>query len=233
MDNYQNTLCLTQDQIQELANQYSPVSANEYQLRWEAISDSWDALTLIMDIQAHRISSSGFEISLTPTVSDTPPAVSSTQAWQPPSDGIPELQEHWARLENVQHSIADLTNVTESLSIEHCRILASIERMLEWIIDLEFKTSSGEMIIKDSAELFKLKAKYQALTEDVDKKNAEFRKLYNDCNDFLNQVDYHKDSKELEEKVSKLSNLWMKVTNDVAEKHNILQDASHKYGEFR
>lgn len=69
-----------------------------------------------------QISSSGFEISLTPTVSDTPPAVSSTQAWQPPSDGIPELQEHWARLENVQHSIADLTNVTESLSIEHCRV---------------------------------------------------------------------------------------------------------------
>lgn len=56
--------------------------------------------------------------------------------------------------------------------------LSNIKEVNEWIINLEFKCHNGEMIINDSAELFKLKAKYQGLRDDLEKKNADYKILY-------------------------------------------------------
>lgn len=49
----------------------------------------------------------------------------------------------------------------------------------------------------------------------------------------INELETHPCSEHLKLDLNELSNLWMEVTNEIFEKHNILQDASHKYGEFR
>lgn len=51
--------------------------------------------------------------------------------------------------------------------------------MKDFIATVRGKCFVGEMVINDSAELFKLKAKYQGLKDEVDRKSCEYRMLYN------------------------------------------------------
>lgn len=54
MDIKYNKLNDLHDNIEELSELDSS-GARAFLARWEAVSDSWDALTLIMDVQAHRV----------------------------------------------------------------------------------------------------------------------------------------------------------------------------------
>nr|XP_014279625.1 utrophin-like [Halyomorpha halys] len=333
MDIKYNKLMSLHDNIQELSA-IDPDGAKDYLSRWETVSDSWDALTMIMDVQAHRISSSGFEISLTPGVSDKPPLVESTHAWQTPVEQTHEIQELGAQLRRVEHDLTAISNSlnTDTLNLDECNemlrslrekeketrrlcetsteiankrpceethslreksfqfsslisdmieneknrmqvdtvepktngiamevsasesieqemntvpelspnekealnsILTSVEEMKEWVLSIQGKCNVGEIFINNSVELFKLKAKYQGLKDEVDRKSCEYRLLYNKGNDLINELETHPCAEHLKSDLKELSDLWMEVTNEIFEKHNILQDASHKYGEFR
>ncbi|CAH1402925.1 unnamed protein product [Nezara viridula] len=292
MDIKYNKLMSLHDSIQELSV-IDPEGAKDYLSRWETISDSWDALTMIMDVQAHRISSSGFEISLTPGVSDKPPLVESTHAWQTPVEQTHEIQEIGAQLRRVEHDLTAISNSlnTDTLNLDECNemlrslrekeketrrlcetsteiankrpceethslreksfqfsslisdmiekleneerklssslndknkmqvdpveskmngiamevsasepteqemkmipelspnekealnnVLTSVEEMKECVMSIKDKCHVGEIVVNNSVELFKLKAKYQGLKDEVDRKSCEYRLLYN------------------------------------------------------
>ncbi|XP_073972479.1 dystrophin, isoforms A/C/F/G/H-like isoform X9 [Rhodnius prolixus] len=349
MNCHQETLSSINNSI-ALLTQVKYNGVNCYGVRCEAVSDRWDALNLIMDIQAHRITSSGFEASLTPSVSDKPPAVTSTHAWQLPVESIPDLQDLKAQIDSTEHTLTNykkrcsndenytleeiremllslrekeketqklcessteiankrpceetnslreksyqfsnlISDMIEKLENEEKQLcsaltsqfnknqndssnepvyangleqhtpdefveeiveskqlltdeeqdklnktLSNIKEVNEWIINLEFKCHNGEMIINDSAELFKLKAKYQGLRDDLEKKNADYKILYDNASVLLNELSKYPEAVALEEQLSKLRMQWADVTNKIIVRHQILQNASHKYGEFR
>lgn len=53
-------------------------------------------------------------------------------------------------------------------------------------MSIKGKCNVGEIVVNNSVELFKLKAKYQGLKDEVDRKSCEYRLLYNKGNHYYN-----------------------------------------------
>ncbi|XP_024083561.1 dystrophin-like isoform X3 [Cimex lectularius] len=137
--------------------------------------------------------------------------------------------------ETVDESVEDAVERTLSKEEEDqiSKVLSQIKEVKEWLIDVNLKCHHGQLEVKDSSELFKLKEKYQHLKDDIDKRSHEFRHLYNNGTELVNELVNHSKAHPLYEELETLSQLWMSITTVVVQHHNLLQDASYKYGEFR
>ncbi|XP_075226861.1 dystrophin isoform X2 [Lycorma delicatula] len=83
MDAQHKRLVHLHDAVHDLGQKMVPKSGGGRDLeKIETLQDRWDALSLIMDMQAERIKNSGFEISLTPCIGDSSNNVTGVPAWE-------------------------------------------------------------------------------------------------------------------------------------------------------
>ncbi|KAL1131832.1 hypothetical protein AAG570_011444 [Ranatra chinensis] len=234
MEVQQGALMSVQDLVHELATECGPASAEAYLGRCEVVSDIWDAITQIIEVQAHRISSSGFEITLVPSVGDKPPAVAASIAWGVGNGDQSPTPTKTTSGTTAVMTTSDLTEARRQLDRWGANLIKSSADVLnKWVEVLDSTYDSGIVDVSNSGQLFQLKAKYQNLKEEIDKRAPTFRDTYNKGYDFVNGHADFKEAQQLKEILDKLNDYWIRVTNVIIERHNILQDASHKYGEFR
>ncbi|KAK3925764.1 Dystrophin, partial [Frankliniella fusca] len=150
------------------------------------------------------------------------------------SFGANLMSQHKALMDKWEKAVEGAKKHNSGLKAAHQKSQAvnkGIEDFSRWLTDLEkevpkFGTASS------SAELFQLKGKYQSLKQKVDDRTEAFRQLNEIGNDLMLSGE-GPSVQELARRITQLNAKWSEVIDVIFEKHRVLQDASHQYGEFK
>ncbi|XP_045487025.1 dystrophin, isoforms A/C/F/G/H isoform X2 [Pieris rapae] len=105
-----------------------------------------------------------------------------------------------------------------------------IDDMERWIQKLEEEIpAEDECTIRDSGELYQMKARFQALKDKCDDRTDEFRDLNEAGNDLL----LAGGGSALARRLTHLNALWTRGTHAIYERYKVLAEAWHESGELR
>ncbi|XP_047511119.1 dystrophin-like isoform X7 [Pieris napi] len=105
-----------------------------------------------------------------------------------------------------------------------------IDDMERWIQQLEEEIpAEDECAIRDSGELYQMKARFQALKDKCDDRTDEFRDLNEAGNDLL----LAGGGSALARRLTHLNALWTRGTHAIYERYKVLAEAWHESGELR
>ncbi|XP_063241315.1 dystrophin, isoforms A/C/F/G/H-like [Bacillus rossius redtenbacheri] len=111
------------------------------------------------------------------------------------------------------------------------KAVSGVEELTAWLSRLEEGVPASPSVAS-STELFQLKARYHTLKDKVDSKTQQFRSLNEMGNDLLLSSE-SPSVQELARRFTQLNARWSQVTDTIYDKHKMLKEASHLYGEFR
>ncbi|XP_028157710.1 dystrophin, isoforms A/C/F/G/H-like [Ostrinia furnacalis] len=112
-------------------------------------------------------------------------------------------------------------------------VFRKIEEMEQWLQDIEEQSpKEDECEIKDSADLYQMKVRFQTLKDKCDDKTPEFRNLNEASNDILLQAEAAPPAA-LTKRVTHINARWTQVTHGVYERYKVLAEAWHETGELR
>ncbi|XP_013173119.1 PREDICTED: dystrophin, isoforms A/C/F/G/H-like, partial [Papilio xuthus] len=91
--------------------------------------------------------------------------------------------------------------------------------------------AEAECAIRDSAELYRMKTRFQTLKEQCDERTERFRALNEEGNEILLVAERR--AAALARRLTQLCALWSRVTHAVYERYKVLAEAWHESGELR
>ncbi|CAH0731277.1 unnamed protein product, partial [Brenthis ino] len=110
-------------------------------------------------------------------------------------------------------------------------LIRRIDEMEEWLVKIdEEMPKEDECNITDSAELYQMKTRFQALKDKCDEKTPEFRNLNEDGNEALLAAER---APALAKRLTQLNASWTRSTHAVYERYKVLAEAWHESGELR
>ncbi|KAJ8709448.1 hypothetical protein PYW07_009274 [Mythimna separata] len=111
-------------------------------------------------------------------------------------------------------------------------VFRKIAETEEWLAQIEAAMpAQHECGITDSAELYQMKARFQALRDKCDDHTQQFRNLNETSNDILLAAEGGASA--LARRVTHLNARWTHVTHGVYERYKVLAEAWHESGELR
>ncbi|XP_050354937.1 dystrophin, isoforms A/C/F/G/H isoform X1 [Nymphalis io] len=110
-------------------------------------------------------------------------------------------------------------------------LIRRIDEMEEWLVKIEDEMpKEDECNISDSAELYQMKTRFQALKDKCDEKTPDFRNLNEDGNEALLSAER---APALARRLTQLNAGWTRATHSVYERYKVLAEAWHESGELR
>ncbi|XP_049782226.1 dystrophin, isoforms A/C/F/G/H-like, partial [Schistocerca cancellata] len=111
------------------------------------------------------------------------------------------------------------------------KVISGVEDFKAWLCKLETEIPPSPLV-NSSTELYQMKGRYQLLKDKVDSRTEDFRNLNEMGNDMMLSSE-GSSVQELARRFTQLNAKWSEVTDHIYDRHRILKDASHEYGEFR
>ncbi|CAH2053925.1 unnamed protein product, partial [Iphiclides podalirius] len=147
-----------------------------------------------------------------------------------------ELQRRAAQLQRRAAQLQrDLPQQLQRVRDAHARterLLQGIDDLEEFLHGLERQMPSAEeCTIRDSAELYRMKSRFQALKEQCDERSTQFRSLNEEGNEMMLAAERR--AAALARRLTQLCALWSRNTHAVYERYKVLAEAWHESGELR